>query len=176
MDSRAGLADQPHPPTWRLRQVEAEGDRIVLQNMLALILVDGTDFIKRRGWDHLAQTCAAYFKDWGRGEDWALIAEDDKEKKALGALWMRRPASGGTPFIALACLPHSQGQGLGSKLIKASQGHALEMGHDLSLTVHVRNPAIRLYRRLDFREYASFDEPSTGPMIRMSWFLPYPNP
>ena len=63
-------------------------------------------------------------------------------------------------------------QGVGAALLRACQRDAMDHGHDLSLTVHCRNPALKLYRRCGFREIGLLDEPSTGPMVRMGWSLP----
>ena len=154
-----------------LRWAEA-ADLPLLLSGLALVLVDGTDFLARSGAGAVDATCAAYFSDWGRPDDRAVVAERRADGHPLGIAWIRRPLGGGVPFIGLAVRPEARGQGVGAALLRACQRDAMDHGHDLSLTVHCRNPALKLYRRCGFREIGLLDEPSTGPMVRMGWSLP----
>lgn len=152
-----------------LRMADPSADLPTLRHLLSRVLREGTEFVQRRGDEALGPACLAYFADWGRPEDRAFIAETHPGDRLAGGAWIRRPLSGGIPFLGVAVEPELRGHGLGTALVRACQRSALDHGHDLSLTVHCRSPAIVLYRRCGFREVGLREEPSTGPMVRMVW-------
>lgn len=101
---------------------------------------------------------ARYIKAWTE-KDICVIAEVG-EKTPVGACWLRwfpkeDPGYGfyhqDVPELSIAVLPAYRGLGIGKRLIEAAM-EALPKGvKKVSLSVDDRNPAIRLYRRLEFR-------------------------
>jgi GNAT superfamily N-acetyltransferase len=77
--------------------------------------------------------------------------------------WIRDAAAKDKPFVvededgtpvpemAMAVVAEARGQGIGSALIEALAQEAAQRFSQLSLNVHLRNPAARLYTRTGFR-------------------------
>jgi GNAT superfamily N-acetyltransferase len=86
-----------------------------------------------------------------RAADWRArfpSAEDaiiEVDGHAVGRLLVQRDPAG-TRLIDVALLPHARGAGLGAALV----GGLCAEGRPVSLTVHVDNPARRLYARTGF--------------------------
>jgi GNAT superfamily N-acetyltransferase len=91
-------------------------------------------------------------------DDYAVVAQDG-EGRLLGAAWwcLRDPPlvadAEGTaiPEMAMAVVKDARGRGVGSILIEALAQKAADRFDALSLNVHIRNPAARLYTRTGFR-------------------------
>ena len=102
---------------------------------------------------------AKYVQDWGRHGDMGCIAVFEANKALVGAAWLRLLKfehrgygyiDDEMPELAVAVLPKDRGQGIGTKLLihlfeQAKRGYS-----NISLSVSVDNPALRLYRRLGF--------------------------
>jgi ribosomal protein S18 acetylase RimI-like enzyme len=100
-----------------------------------------------------------YLEDWGRPEDFALVALDHDGRR-VGAAWYRLmppedPGYGfvdaSTPEVGIAVLPAVRGRGVGTTLLRHLTSAARSCGFDsLSLSVERGNPAVRLYERCGF--------------------------
>lgn len=108
---------------------------------------------------------AAYFQDWGKSGDVALIATDGEEP--VGAAWFRRFRGYGfvaddIPELGIAVVSSRRGSGIGRTLLQQLQIAATERGHaGLSLSVHPDNPARRLYEALGFTAMHATDSAVT---------------
>lgn len=100
-----------------------------------------------------------YAQEWGRPTDVGVVAQVGGVD--AGACWMRLlPAGVGlasvdarTPQLGIALLPQYQHRGHGRPLMLAALQAAAQAGHAaVSLTVHPRNPAIRMYESCGFRK------------------------
>lgn len=100
-----------------------------------------------------------YAQDWGRPTDVGVVAQVDGVD--AGACWMRLlPAGVGlafvderTPQLGIALSPPYQHRGIGRALMEAALRAAARAGYrSVSLTVHARNPAQRLYEACGFRK------------------------
>ena len=95
--------------------------------------------------------------------DGGLVAE--APAGPVGAAWYRRlpahdPGYGfvrpDVPEVTIALMPPYRGQGIGTRLLRQLVADAEAAGHPgLSLSVHAKNPARRLYQRLGFARVAS---------------------
>jgi len=107
-----------------------------------------------------------YFEGWGREGDEGFIAEEDGS--LIGAAWFRvfskeEPAYGfvaeSIPEIAIGLVPEARGRGIGTALLSALLDRAAELGYAAtSLSVFLKNPALRLYERLGFEKVEDDDE------------------
>lgn len=99
-----------------------------------------------------------YLTDWGRKGDFALVAQEAKDGRKLGAAWyrlfpMRDPGYGfvdaATPDIAIAVVPDRRGTGVGGALLRVLMDEARSNGFDaLSLSVQKSNHvALGLYEK-----------------------------
>lgn len=87
----------------------------------------------------------------------AFIAEDD-HGRPLGAAWLHfhdppllRDASGESlPELVMAVVEEQRRRGIGAALVEALAGEAARRFSALSLNVHIRSPAARLYARTGF--------------------------
>ncbi len=97
---------------------------------------------------------------WGRPGDTAMIAESSGRER-LGAAWYRfwseddhsygyvGPA---VPELAIGVRAEARRRGVGETLLLALLAHAGAQGvEEISLSVELDNPALRLYERLGFR-------------------------
>lgn len=97
---------------------------------------------------------------WGRPGDTAVVAEAPN-REGVGAAWFRfwtaeshsygfvAPA---VPELGIAVRSALRGRGLGSRLLRALLAQAARAGiRQLSLSVEIDNPALRLYERNGFR-------------------------
>ena len=103
---------------------------------------------------------ARYVEDWGRVNDVGLKAIDSRDRKPVGAAWVRLLVGENkgygyvdddTPELSIAVLPDYRGRGLGTRLLNALFSLAREHYNAISLSVTKENPAKRLYDRLGFR-------------------------
>ena len=102
-----------------------------------------------------------YLEDWSRMGDLAVIAQDEKDGRNIGAAWYRLfPASepgygfvdAETPDIAIAVAPEWRGTGVGGALLRALINAARSNGFEaLSLSVQKSNrAAAALYEKNGF--------------------------
>jgi ribosomal protein S18 acetylase RimI-like enzyme len=70
-------------------------------------------------------------------------------------------------IIDIALLPEYRGAGVGSALLRGILEEAAGRGVPVRIHVEVNNPALRLYRRLGFREAGN-----TGVYFEMEWTPP----
>ncbi|QIM16682.1 GNAT family N-acetyltransferase [Leucobacter insecticola] len=107
-------------------------------------------------------TISVYIDDWGREDDLCIVADHDGE--IVGAAWTRilagNPRGFGnidrhTPEFSIAVVPEQRGRGIGAQLIRTVLDQLRDRGYArASLSVQKANPALRLYRRLGFTEFA----------------------
>ena len=101
-----------------------------------------------------------YLANWGRRDDFALVARDERGRK-LGAAWYRifpesEPGYGfvdaATPELAIAVVSDLRGTGVGGVLLQALMGVARSNGFDaISLSVQKSNhAATKLYETCGF--------------------------
>lgn len=103
---------------------------------------------------------ARLVEEWGRSEDFGLIAMESGE--AVGAIWARLDGYDGIegygcdyPMIGIAVLESHQGKGVGSFLMKEFIESVKERVAGLRLGVHPKNEAaIALYEKMGFERYA----------------------
>ncbi len=102
-----------------------------------------------------------YLEDWGRENDYAVVAIDPSDGSRIGATWYRLflasdPGYGFvddvTPEIALAISPNRRGAGVGGTLLRALMNAAHTNGFEsVSLGVQKSNhDAIKLYEKSGF--------------------------
>ncbi len=102
-----------------------------------------------------------YAEGWGRGSDIGVCGEDGDPPATVGACWMRLVPDGkglahvddATPQLGIAVMPGHQRKGYGELLLRAALAAAKAKGvAQVALTVHVENPAVKLYERCGFRQ------------------------
>jgi GNAT superfamily N-acetyltransferase len=87
-----------------------------------------------------------------------VLALDDDGRPVGAAWWQFReprllvtPDGAPVPELVIAVAPAGRGRGIGSRLLEALIARATEHGYDrLALSVHLHNPAARLYSRAGF--------------------------
>lgn len=101
-----------------------------------------------------------YAEGWGRETDIGVCGTLAAFDRPVGACWMRlvpeRKGLGyvddATPQLGIAVMPGHQGKGYGRLLMQAALAAAKAKGiAQVSLTVHEKNPARRLYEQCGFR-------------------------
>ncbi len=103
-----------------------------------------------------------YHEDWGRAGDVGVIAEEAVSSIAIGVAYGRLFSEDlhghgyvddTTPEIAIAVEPEHLSRGIGTRLIAALEDAYRQTSvTQLSLSVHLTNPALRLYQRLNYVE------------------------
>lgn len=97
-----------------------------------------------------------YVAGWGSVHDSGFIAVD---AQPIGTVWLRlftAPDVGfgyvddATPELSIALLPGQRGRGVGSRLLARMLESARDRYPAVSLSVDIRNPALRLYQRFGF--------------------------
>ncbi|MBA3300894.1 MAG: GNAT family N-acetyltransferase [Thermoleophilaceae bacterium] len=90
--------------------------------------------------------------------DTAVIATDDFGRRVGAAWWhVHEPpllcGANGEPLpeLVMAVVKSERGQGIGAALVDALADEAARSFGALTLNVHIRNPAARLYTRTGFR-------------------------
>ena len=100
-----------------------------------------------------------YAEHWGRPSDLGIVIQVDGVD--AGACWMRLlpPGEGlacvdaATPQLGIALCEWFRGQGLGEQLMRKALAAAGAAGYrQVALTVHPRNPAVRMYERCGFEQ------------------------
>lgn len=113
-------------------------------------------------WDIMQQAPFQYYlQDWGRSGDIGFLLESHTEKQLIGMAWFRlfdgHHAGFGfvaphIPELVLAVHPAYRSQGVGSELLdKLIRQARIEGFSGLSLSVHPKSPAVRLYQRYNFK-------------------------
>ncbi len=89
--------------------------------------------------------------------DAAVVAADDGGRPVGAAWWhIRRPpllrGADGEPLpeLVMAVVEEERGRGIGGSLVEALAEEAAKRFSALTLNVHIRNPAVRLYTRTGF--------------------------
>lgn len=108
---------------------------------------------------------APYAEGWGQAGDTGFVALD--RDQPVGAIWLRlwtatRHGFGYvdevTPEMAMAVVPHYQGQGIGTQLLALLLEHVKDAYPAVSLSVRADNPALRLYERAGFINIAGSEK------------------
>lgn len=98
-----------------------------------------------------------YAENWGRPSDLGIVIQVDGYD--AGACWMRLlpPGEGlafvdaATPQLGIALSERFRGWGLGERLMRTALAAAAAARYrQVALTVHPRNPAVRMYERCGF--------------------------
>ncbi|MBM4336767.1 MAG: GNAT family N-acetyltransferase [Deltaproteobacteria bacterium] len=104
---------------------------------------------------------ARFVVGWGRDGDLGVLASDSTGSD-IGSAWLRRWAgshrgygfvANDIPELSMAVRPAHRGRGVGTVMLQALLGNTDERGWSVSLSVHRKNPVIRLYQRCGFREH-----------------------
>ncbi len=109
-----------------------------------------------------------YIKDFGRSDDYCLVAESDGV--LIGAIWSRifSPyaksygwVDENTPEISMAVDEKYRNNGVGAKLLEAMIEKLKEIGYEkVSLSVDTVNFAYSLYKKFGFVDYELTDKSS----------------
>jgi len=100
-----------------------------------------------------------YVTHWGQPGDLGMLAYAVGTLQPLGAAWLRvfvgtekncQDLVEGTPELAIAVVPSSVGQGIGSQLLRHLLNAASSVYPAIYLSVRATNPAKRLYERFGF--------------------------
>jgi GNAT superfamily N-acetyltransferase len=100
---------------------------------------------------------ARYVRGWGRAHDEGVVAVHEGD--IVGAAWLRLWSDddrgygyldGSTPELSMAVAPEWRGRGVGTRLLHELLARADVSYPATSLSVSVRNPVLRLYRRVGF--------------------------
>lgn len=101
---------------------------------------------------------ARYVSNWGREDDFGFVSVDGNNR-SLGAIWLRllKGEERGfgyvddqTPELGMGVLAEYRGQGIGTGLLARLLQSVAGRYDQISLSVSVGNPAIRLYQRMGF--------------------------
>jgi ribosomal protein S18 acetylase RimI-like enzyme len=89
----------------------------------------------------------AHYQKYYPDADWLVVAHQAED---IGRLYLERwPTQ--HRIIDIALLPEHRGNGLGEALLRDLMDEAAAAGKAVSIHVEKLNPAMRLYRRLNFR-------------------------
>lgn len=100
-----------------------------------------------------------YVQGWGRESDMGVLALHPYDQRPLGAAWLRllgaermmaHLLSDDTPELAIAVLPETLGQGIGTLLLEHLLAAARPLYPAVVLSVRTNNPARSLYERMGF--------------------------
>lgn len=106
---------------------------------------------------------AKYVENWQPDRDLGAISVLETDRTPVGAAWLTlfnqsNPGYGyineRTPELTIAVLPEYRGRGIGTKLLTQLLSQAKNHYYQVSLSVSLDNPALRLYRRLGFQAIA----------------------
>lgn len=145
----AGDAAAPDPPSARLRRAIGD-DRSFLVEMARLASV-----IEDRP---LPEPTAPEVAAMLPGADDVAVIAVDAASRPIGAAWwsfqepplLTDTAGNPVPEMIIAVTEAWRGRGVGGSLIEALAGEAAYRFGAISLNVHIRNPAARLYSRTGF--------------------------
>ncbi len=144
-----------------IREISAQ-DQVLLWELLYIALWDAPDEQRRPRSILDKPAIQKLVENWGRDEDFGLLALDSTTGEGVGAIWARldgyENAEGfgcDYPFLGIAVLERNQNKGVGSYLMH----HFIEAlkGRVAGLRLGVNpgnNRAIHLYEKFGFREYA----------------------
>jgi len=146
---------------WSLRALAAS-DQDFLWEMLYLALWDPPSETRRPRTVLEDPRIRPIVENWGREEDFGLVAVNSETDQPVGAIWSRLDGyealeNYGCPYpsLGIAILPQWQGQGVGALLLARFIGVLRPRVAGLRLGVHAQNEhARKLYEKLGFTEYA----------------------
>lgn len=93
---------------------------------------------------------ARFVEGWGREGDRGFVAHDSRDRRLLGAVWMREPTKNAAPELAVAVVPGERKRGIGAALL-TQWVRANPEQNEVLLHVGRKSPAVRLYERFGFR-------------------------
>ncbi|MEM6885902.1 MAG: N-acetyltransferase [Verrucomicrobiota bacterium] len=137
-------------------------DQALLWELLYIALWDAPDEPRRPRSVLDKPAIQKLVENWGRDEDFGLLAVDTATGEGLGAIWARldgyENAAGfgcDYPFLGIAVMDQHQGKGVGSYLMQHFIEALKQRVEGLRLGVNPKNTrAIHLYEKFGFREYA----------------------
>lgn len=150
------------PTNWESRQLTSQ-DQDFLWDMLYVALWDAPDEPRRPRSvldDRRIQKLA---ENWGRDEDFGLIAIDPVSSADIGAIWARLDGYDDIeghgcdyPFLGIAVSEPCQGRGVGTFLMSRFIADLKGRVPGLRLGVNPRNArAIHVYQKMGFQTYAT---------------------
>ncbi|MBU0475385.1 MAG: GNAT family N-acetyltransferase [Bacteroidetes bacterium] len=111
-----------------------------------------------------------YIDNWGRKDDFGIIAIDKNVNKKVGLIWIRtfpeEIKSYGfineeTPELSMSVIPEYRGKGIGTKMIEKLFEEIKNKYKQISLSVSKENPAKRLYERFSFEKHCETNDSIT---------------
>jgi GNAT superfamily N-acetyltransferase len=160
-----GDAVVPEPPPARVRRATSEDRRFVVEMArLACVIEDRP----------LPEPTAPEVTAMLPGPDDVALLAVDAADRPIGAAWwsFREPplvtdaAGNPVPEMTLAVAQECRGRGVGTSLIEALASEAARRFGAISLNVHIRNPAARLYSRTGFQVAGKGRGPLGVAMVR----------
>jgi GNAT superfamily N-acetyltransferase len=101
---------------------------------------------------------ARYVQSWGQSGDIGFIAHDKGSGAALGAVWLREPASKELPpELAFVVRPDRRQHGIGASLLTQLMRANPQLS-SIALRMGAKSPAVRMFERFGF-EIAEKSEP-----------------
>lgn len=160
--------EAPTPAAWRWRAL-GDADLPWLQALYAstrqeeLQAVPWPDLAKQQ---FLAQQFAAQHQHYLQHHPQAHYLAVEKDEQAIGRVYLD-PTGADDLLIYISLLPHCQGNGLGSAMIRCLQQASAARRRALCLHVQIHNPgARRLYERLGF---IASDASGSSLHVAMRW-------
>ncbi len=146
---------------WETRPLTAE-DQEFLWEMLYVALWDAPDEKRRPRTVLDNSVIRRLVEDWGRPDDFGLVAVDPANGRRVGAIWSRLDRYDqlddfGCPYpcLGIGVEEAFQGTGVGSCLMQAFIAALKDRIEGLRLGVHPMNHVAQsLYRKYEFVEYA----------------------
>jgi GNAT superfamily N-acetyltransferase len=137
-------------PAMRLRGADATDDQFIVEMARLACTIEDRPLPPADDPDVLAM--------FPGPDDCAIVAVEGEGRRVGAAWWcFHRPvlveddAGQPVPEMALAVVPDARGRGIGTELIEVLAREAARTFTQISLNVHLRNPAARLYTRTGFR-------------------------
>lgn len=102
-----------------------------------------------------------YYENWGRKGDCGFLLVNRSTEQPVGGAFIRYYPedkagygfiSNKVPELSIALLPDHRGLGQGSLLLQRLLDYLKDSGHQgVSLSVDVKNPALKLYQKMGFK-------------------------
>ncbi|MEM9283046.1 MAG: GNAT family N-acetyltransferase [Verrucomicrobiota bacterium] len=155
------LAKKAMKTEWRSRELGPR-DQTLLWDLLYIALWDAPEEPRRPRTVLDRPAIRKLVENWGRPEDFGLLAVDLKSKKEVGGIWARLDGYDdlegygcGYPCLGIAVNEENQNRGAGSFLMSGFIGALRGRVDGLRLGVNPRNMrAIGLYEKFGFKQYA----------------------